>query len=92
MGRIASIWRAIATYGPALWFGIKLAWSFYISRKKQEAVNEALKAERDRRIEAERQRDLDAARSEPIDKRRDRVLAAAVAAEIADRKRRADAK
>ena len=84
--------KDILRWAPAILAVAKFAWQMYITKKKMEAVKDAKSEWQERAIEAERQRGLDAARTEPIGTRRARILRDAVAAEIADRKRRADAK
>ena len=57
MGWLASfvnVMKSVGKYIPMAWMGVKVLWSMYKAKVKQEGFRDALEAERNRRIELER--------------------------------------
>ena len=56
-------------YLPYAWLGIKVMWQLYRAKVKQEGFREALKQQREMRVEAERQLNLERRRAKSDDER-----------------------
>lgn len=61
--------KDIVKYLPHIITGIKVMWALYRAKVKQEGFSEALKQQRELRIEAEKQLDLERRRNRPDDER-----------------------
>jgi|GEM_PF-5983636 len=66
--------KNIARYLPYAWMGIKVLWSMYKAKVRQEGFREALNNERKRRLDAEREVALRDRLDDSVDERRERIL------------------